>query len=133
MKRLVRFFVSLFLLTAIAACSSKQDLQPPFLHIDKKNINVGNLSKKTPVYHFKIPFRNSGGGELKILEIQPSCFCTTVDFPKEAFKRNQSGEIKVDFTTKDVSTQNGFMRELLILSNATNDSLLVTLEGNIYN
>lgn len=131
--RLGKFILFLLLISAVASCSKKQDNKEPIFHVDKENINVGNLSKKTPVYHFVIPFKNTGGGELKISDVQPGCYCTTVDFPKDSFENNDSGEIKIDFNTKEVSAQEGFVREFLILSNASNDSVTVYLEGNLYN
>lgn len=131
--RLGKLVLFLLLISAVASCSKKQDNKEPIFHVDKENINVGNLSKKTPVYHFVIPFKNTGGGELKISDVQPGCYCTTVDFPKGSFESNDSGEIKIEFNTKEVSAQEGFVREFFILSNASNDSVTVYLEGNLYN
>lgn len=131
--RLGKLVLFLLLISAVASCSKKQDNKEPIFHVDKENINVGNLSKKTPVYHFVIPFKNTGGGELKISDVQPGCYCTTVDFPKGSFENNDCGEIKIEFNTKEVSAQEGFVREFLILSNASNDSVTVYLEGNLYN
>lgn len=127
-------FISCVLLSiAILSCRSQGQPGKPHLHIDNEVIQLGDLHKSTPVYHYTIPVKNDGGGELSISEVQTSCFCTTVDYPKSPISSGDKEEIKVDFSTENVSTQTGFMRVLTIISNATNDTVHVYLEGNILN
>jgi len=49
------------------------------------------------VYDFK--FKNSGNSDLVITDAKGSCGCTVPEYPKEAIKPGEPGEIKVSFNS----------------------------------
>jgi len=58
-----------------------------------------SISDKTAVAHFK--YKNTGDKPIKILQVQPSCGCTTAAPPKDAVAPGASGEIVATFNIGD--------------------------------
>jgi hypothetical protein len=58
-----------------------------------------SMSDKTAVAHFK--YKNSGDKPIKILQVQPSCGCTTAAPPKDPVAPGASGEIVATFNIGD--------------------------------
>ena len=49
----------------------------------------------------RFKFTNIGDADLIIDNVKPSCTCTTLEFPKEAIKPGESGEIYAEIDTED--------------------------------
>ena len=58
-------------------------------------IKAGEIVKGT----FK--FKNIGKSDLLIEHVKPSCVCTTLEFPEDAIKPGETGEIYAEIDTKD--------------------------------
>lgn len=66
---------------------------------DEPTYDYGFVMQGDKVKH-DFHFTNNGGGDLLIKRVEPSCGCTTPDYPKEVIPPGGSGKISVVFDSK---------------------------------
>ena len=75
-------------------------------------------------------FTNTGKEPLIIQNCQASCGCTSPTCPKDKpIKPGEKGTIKVQYTTTNIP--GGFTKSLMVISNAKNSSVTVTIKGEV--
>lgn len=102
----------------------------PQIAFAQMKYNFGNIRKGEKVstaFHFK----NTGLKPLKILQVQTTCGCTITEWSKNAIEPNATGEINVIFDTTVQDMIGNQTKSLLIITNARNKEVLLSLEGNI--
>jgi hypothetical protein len=85
--------------------------------------------KVTTAFHFK----NTGLQPLKILQVQTTCGCTITEWSKKPIAPNTTGEISVVFDTTVKDMVGKQTKTVLVITNAKNKEVLLTLEGEILN
>ncbi|MDR0384515.1 MAG: DUF1573 domain-containing protein [Prevotellaceae bacterium] len=122
MKKLVllSFFFSLAYTVAFA--------QAKIQFSDAKH-DFGNIKEANgPVSHvFK--FTNTGNAPLVIRNVETSCGCTSPEYTKEAVLPGKSGTVKATFDPS--GRPNFFDKNLTVISNATNDRVVLNIKGNV--
>ena len=74
-------------------------------------------------------FKNTGTEDLKISNCRASCGCTVPNWPREAIKPGQSGEIKVRYATNRTGLIN---KTITITSNAVNSpNKVIRIAGTV--
>ncbi len=66
----------------------------------EEKFDFGNVKEGEKVTH-KFKFKNVGDKPLIISDAKGSCGCTVPDYPKNPIPPGESGEIKVEFNSKD--------------------------------
>ena len=76
-------------------------------------------------------FKNIGMKPVQILQVQTTCGCTITEWSKTPIASGGTGEINVTFdtTVKDMTGKQ--TKTLLVISNALNKEVLISLEGEI--
>lgn len=72
-------------------------------------------------------FENNGSDTLKLLNVKPSCGCTTPNWPRNPFLEGESGEIRVSYNSK--GRVGRFQKYITVSSNATNAELKLVIKG----
>lgn len=70
------------------------------LTFEKDMIDLGTLTQGD-TRQLKFKFTNTGTEEVKIDFAQGSCGCTVPDWPRKTFKPGESGEIEVEYNSKE--------------------------------
>lgn len=83
--------------------------------------------KVSTAFHFK----NTGTKPLKILQVQTTCGCTITEWSKNPIAPNATSEISVVFDTTVKDMIGKPTKTILVISNAQNKEVLLTLEGEI--
>jgi len=102
MKNTIRilliFFITFNLLGVVYADNMLS--KPPRIVFKKSTHNFGKVNKDTEL-NFTFKFTNKGSGTLTIDNVQSSCGCLITSMEeKKDFAKNESGEIKVKFSTQ---------------------------------
>jgi len=90
--------ISAVVFLVLSVVLSENSKTQPKLAIDSLTIDLGTIysgATKTGT----ITLRNIGNQPLKILNVQPSCGCTTVRRPKEVLQPNESDAVEVSFNS----------------------------------
>lgn len=96
---------------------------------DSKEIDYGTIKQDADgAREFKL--KNTGKVPLVITSCQGSCGCTVPTCPTEPVAPGKSAVIKVKYDTHRVGP---FTKNVTVVSNATNNSEVLTIKGNVLN
>lgn len=73
-------------------------------------------------------YTNKGNDVLFITRVAKSCGCTTPEFSQEPLMPGQSAEIKVGY---DTNIPGAFNKKITVFSNAINNSVILTIKGEV--
>lgn len=88
------------------------------IQFEETTYNFGTVKDGDKVKHI-YKFKNTGKAPLIISDAKGSCGCTVPDWPREPIAPGKSGEIKVEFDSKNKGTEEG-----------SNQSKRVTITAN---
>jgi hypothetical protein len=90
--------------------------------------DFGTIPQGTPVtYNFS--FTNSGKAPLTLSSVQPSCGCTSPEWPKEPIAPGKSATIKVTYNAAALGT---FNKTITVVSNsASNPTTILYIKGEV--
>ncbi|MDP2385653.1 MAG: DUF1573 domain-containing protein [Bacteroidota bacterium] len=97
----------------------------PKIKFETETIDYGTIEKgSNGIREFK--FTNVGKDPLLLSNVQSSCGCVAVDWPKEPFKSGASGIIKVKYDTNRIGP---FTKTVTVTSNAEEPSKILKIKG----
>lgn len=102
----------------------------PQISFAQMKYDFGKVKKGEKVataFHFK----NTGMKPLQILQVQTTCGCTITNWQKTVIPPNSTSEISVIFDTTEKNMTDAQTKTLIVISNAKNKEVLLTLEGFI--
>lgn len=121
------FFVSVTFAQEAKVQSPVIKADGPVLTLEKTTHDFGDIYQGDVVEHtFK--FTNTGNQPLMITNIQPTCGCTTPQWPRDPIMPGGKGEIKVGFNS--TGKMNKQTKTLPIISNSVVDAA-VTFTTNV--
>ena len=127
MKKLfLTLFVALF---GFAAQAQEAPADGAKITFDNKVINYGKVEKGangTRVFKFK----NEGTEPLVLNSVRASCGCTTPKWTREPIAPGAEGEIQVKY---DTNRMGNFHKTVTVQSNATNQTVVLTIKGQVMN
>ncbi len=121
------FFLSCCIL--IQQYSFGQLAEPLFF--DDKIHDFGEVEELTGPVTYDFSFLNKSNRPVKILNVQPSCGCTTPGWSKEAIAVGKTGFIKASFDPK--GRPGYFNKSLTISTDMDGNSILLQIKGNVVN
>lgn len=130
MKKLfLTLFVALFGFAAQAQEVQETPAEGAKITFDNKVINYGKVEKGangTRVFKFK----NEGTEPLVLNSVRASCGCTTPKWTREPIAPGAEGEIQVKY---DTNRMGNFHKTVTVQSNATNQTVVLTIKGQVMN
>ena len=94
----ISLFAVMVLLVMITSCKKEIGTSETEMTFVTEKHDFGTIVQGDKVvYDFK--FKNSGNSDLVITDAKGSCGCTVPEYPKEAIKPGEPGEIKVSFNS----------------------------------
>jgi len=101
----------------------------PKIEFNKTYIDLGDVVQHDKV-NVNFAFKNTGEGELKILDVEPSCGCTVVDKLKSSYAAGEGDEVKAVLDAED---KFGIIRkEITVKTNDPNkEEIVLILEANV--
>lgn len=130
-KYAILAFLVLFVSAAFAQEAKPQTpvikADGPILTLEKDTHDFGDIYQGDVVEHtFK--FTNTGNQPLMITNIQPTCGCTTPQWPRDPIMPGGKGEIKVGFNS--AGKMNKQTKTLPVISNSVTD-VSITFTTNV--
>ena len=117
MKKLQKAILAVWAVLLLGSCgSASRSNEPPCLELSVDSIDIGAVASTDEPKAFDIELRNTGGQDLVITDIETTCNCTTVDYPKEPIKGGRSATLHLTFSGKNFFPSK-MVREVLIYSN----------------
>jgi len=114
MKKLLVLTFCMIGATTVGQAQEFQSKGEPKIKFETKKYDFGAISSEEKAVH-EFRFENTGDGPLVIQDVNPSCGCTTPEWPKQPIKPGESGKIKAVF---DASGKNGkFDKSIKIVTN----------------
>ncbi len=90
--------------------------------------DFGKIPQGKPVNH-NFTFRNGGKSDLKLLNVQASCGCTTPEWEKEkSIAPNETSTIKVGY---NAAAEGPFSKTITITYN-TDQTKIITIKGEVW-
>ena len=130
MKKLfLTLSVALFGFAAQAQEVQETPAEGAKITFDNKVINYGKVEKGangTRVFKFK----NEGTEPLVLNSVRASCGCTTPKWTREPIAPGAEGEIQVKY---DTNRMGNFHKTVTVQSNATNQTVVLTIKGQVMN
>ena len=127
-KKTSSLFVWVLLMVSCATLSCAKEA--PKLKLATLQYNLGDLGPKHRVQTIFADFTNQGGGELVITDVKTDCDCTTVQYPKGAYKRHSGDKIKI---TVDLTPffPGPILKKVTIYVNDQPKPVVITIKGNV--
>jgi hypothetical protein len=130
MKKLfLTLFVAIFAFAAQAQEAPDAQAEGAKITFDNKVINYGKVEKGangTRIFKFK----NEGTEPLVLNSVRASCGCTTPKWTREPIAPGAEGEIQVKY---DTNRMGNFHKTVTVQSNATNQTVVLTIKGQVMN
>jgi hypothetical protein len=100
----------------------------PKIEIENPNFDFGTITEGDKVEHI-FKFKNTGKNDLYVIDVKPSCGCTSPEWTKTPVKKGASGEIKIVFNS---TGKNGAQNKTInLLTNTEAGNELLTFKANI--
>ena len=125
-KFILTLAVALF---GFAAQAQEQPTEGAKIQFAEKVINYGKIEKGangTRVFKFK----NEGTEPLVLNSVRASCGCTTPKWTREPIAPGAEGEITVKY---DTNRMGNFHKTVTVNSNASNQTVVLTIKGQVMN
>lgn len=100
----------------------------PVMEFENKEHDFGTISEGDKVF-YTFKFKNTGEADLIIANAVGSCGCTVPEYPKQAVKPGESGEMKVSFNSAGKSGQQ--QKTVTITANTTSGTETLTIKASI--
>jgi hypothetical protein len=95
---------------------------------EKENTyDFGTVPQGTPVTH-NFSFKNTGKSPLVLSAVNPSCGCTSPEWPKEPIKPGATAVIKVTYNAQTPGT---FTKNVTVVSNASTPNVVLYIKGEV--
>ncbi len=102
---------------------------PPRLLVEKKKYNLGDMTAGE-VKKIKVRITNAGGDTLRILQVVPSCGCTTAKMPKPTLVGGESDIVEMIFSSQGFRGKT--TKHVTIVTNdPKSPSTVVNFEANV--
>jgi hypothetical protein len=125
MKRLIVY--SLLFVSFLSFNSLAQTVKGPVIKFDSQVHDYGTLYQGADG-SCSFTFKNTGDEPLILSSVRSSCGCTVPKWPKDPILPGQTSSIQVTYDTKRLGT---ISKQITVVSNATEPSLVLNIKGNI--
>lgn len=109
---------SLLLLAALPVAAQK-------LLIEKTTVDIGRMGYQKPATAV-FECQNKSNRRLRIEDVKPDCYCTTVDFPRGEIGSGDKFQIRMTYNGRQLGH---FSHQAAIISNASKKPVYITMKG----
>ncbi len=99
------------------------------IKFDKETHNFGTIYEEKGSVFYAFAFTNTGKVPVTIMNVKPSCGCTTPDWPKTPIAPGQKGIIKTEFSPKN--RPGDFEKYITVLTNGDPESIKLYITGKV--
>lgn len=133
MKKILLGFVVILCLSTTAAFSqaatpaAHTNAPKAAISFDENTHDFGTVPQGTPVTYV-FSFKNTSKVPLVLTSVNPSCGCTTPEWPREPIKPGATASIKA---TYNAAAAGPFTKTITVVSNAATENVILTIKGEV--
>jgi hypothetical protein len=128
MKKFIPLFI-LFLFSASATVISQdKKADGPQLTFQDESHDFGTI-KEGIIAEFNFKFTNTGNQPLILMDVRPSCGCTTPDWSKEPVQPGKTGVIHVKYNS--AGRPGKFNKSITVTTNIPNETKVLFISGTV--
>jgi len=105
-----------------------KEFSPPVLHIEEPAYDWGTALQGEVIKHSFV-IQNKGGSALRIVNVKPSCGCTTVGKPTEPIEPGKTDVVTLQIDTKKFT--GAVNKTASVRSNASTTQVKLTMKGSV--
>jgi hypothetical protein len=126
MKKSTISFLTLLLIAFSSFAQTKKEAAKPIISFENVVHDFGLVyDGKAVSYEFS--FTNTGEVPLILTNVQPSCGCTTPEWPREPIMPGQKGKIKAIYNPG--TFRGAFNKSISVVSNANQGGVQLVIKG----
>ena len=122
--------VALSLMSSSPASGHDDDTFEAQLNIEKRGINLGNITRSSTPISLSFTGVNTGNAPLVLTYVHPSCNCVRLKYPREPIAPGDTLYIRGTLNPQGLS-EGQFRRDIIIRSNATESKIRLIMTGTI--
>jgi hypothetical protein len=119
---------SFFILALLFTSATFAQLADPLVFSEKTH-DFGSIRENGGSVSTEFSFINKTGRTIRILNVQPSCGCTTPDWTREPIDDGKSGVIKASFDPRGKAGY--FNKTISVTSDYNNTPIVLAIKGNV--
>lgn len=94
---------------------------------EQTTVDVGRTGYESPITAV-FEFRNKSYRKLKISEVIPDCYCTSIEYPKEPIGAHDKFQIKMTYDARQLGH---FDKQAAVVSNGTTEPVYIRMTGEV--
>ncbi len=118
------------IVAVVVGCLGTWAQSKPAIEFERKVVNFGKFTQKSPVLKTVFNFTNTGNAPLIIMKVEASCGCTTTNFTPYPVKPGQKGKVEVYYDGADRSF-GPFQKTVRVYTNASSDPVHLLIKGDM--
>lgn len=119
----------ILVLCILGSCFWVNGQQAEPINFQEKIHDFGTIREEGGNADFEFVFTNSSGRTISILNVQPSCGCTTPGWTKEPIANGKSGTIKASFNP--LGRPGFFNKTLTVTTDLSATPIVLQIKGNV--
>ncbi len=101
------------------------------LFFDKTSYDFKSVDEDMGRTFANFTFTNIGKGNIKIIQVDASCGCTTAEWDREkVYKQSEKGRITINYNPKNM--EGDFIRTITVITDGDPEITYLTISGNVY-
>jgi hypothetical protein len=128
MKKLLPLLLMFLFSTPFFAGAQAQKSDGPQMAFQEESHDFGTI-KEGVIAEYTFKFTNTGTQPLVLMDVRPSCGCTTPDWSKEPVQPGKTGVIKVKYNS--AGRPGKFNKSITITSNIPNETKVLFISGSV--
>lgn len=127
MKTILLAFALMGLTAATPEAIFNEPAGGPKIEFKETEFSFGDIKEGDQAKH-EFVFTNTGDAPLILTKVEPSCNCTTPEWPKQPIMPGKSEKIVAIFDSKGRPGE--FNKSIEVYSNATKEPIILVMKGN---
>lgn len=108
----------------------KEQIEGPSIQFEKEVYDFGKITQGE-IVRYKFKFKNIGNKPLKLIDVKPSCGCTTTNWPKNDISPGSSNEIEISFNSAGKTGAQS--KTITLYTNMENSMKILYVKGEVTN
>jgi hypothetical protein len=127
-RMIKRFFIGITLCFFVISAFSQQNKSIKF---DQETHDFGTIAEEKGSVTHEFTFTNNSARPVKILNVQPSCGCTTPGWTKEPIEPGKTGIVKASFNPQ--GRPGFFTKSLTVTTDLEASPIILQIKGQVTN
>ena len=131
MKKFLILFAAIVFMGNHSLSAQDKKKDAPAITFEKETMDLGKI-EKGQVAKCQFKFKNNGTTPLTLVNVRPSCGCTTPSFSKEPVMPGKFGFIEAAYNSSNASI-GSITKSITVTTNIPDQSFVIFIKGEVVN